>query len=104
MTHEQYLERFRGTAVRRAKLWMLQRNAAVALGNTGGAEAIEPLVGAMTTNLEPIVRGHAAWAIGRIGNRLERAEVVKLLQAALEAEGDETVREEIEAAIQESKG
>lgn len=101
MTHEEYLERFRGTAVRRAKHWMLQRNAAVALGNVGGSEAISHLERAMRTNENPIVRGHAAWAIGRIGARLKVPEAGGPLVRCLQTETDESVREEIELAIQE---
>lgn len=98
MSHVQYLDRFGGTAVRRAKHWMLQRNAAVALGNTGDESALATLAQAMRTNENAIVRGHAAWAIGRIGHRLGLAQAVVLLDAALPDEIDEEVRAEIRLA------
>jgi epoxyqueuosine reductase len=41
------------------------------------------------------VRGHAAWALGRIGGK----EAVAALEAALVAEGDEGVRAEIASAL-----
>jgi epoxyqueuosine reductase len=100
MSHEQYLERFRGTAVRRAKHWMLQRNAAVALGNVGDASVLPHLVNAMRNNPHPIVRGHAAWAVGRLGTRLSLTEeATTALRRALADEEDETVQKEIRLAI-----
>jgi epoxyqueuosine reductase len=102
MTHDEYVSRFRGTAARRAKHWMLQRNAAVALGNVGSADALPALDRAMRGNPHPIVRGHAAWAIGRIGSRHRVAQAVELLRSALDIESDPVVREEIELALAET--
>lgn len=99
MTHEEYLDRFRGTAVRRAKHWMLQRNAAVALGNVGARDALPHLVVAMRSNAHPVVRGHAAWAVGRLGERFETGEARAHLLEALEREEDQEVLEEIRAAL-----
>ncbi len=103
MTHQEYLDRFRGTAIRRAKHWMLQRNAAVALGNVGDESALPHLNEAMLSNEHPVVRGHAAWAIGRLGTRLRITDEAALqaLNAALLVESDETVREEISMAIRD---
>lgn len=101
MTHDDYVERFRGTAVRRAKHWMLQRNAAVALGNVGDLGALPHLDSALSGNPNAIVRGHAAWAIGRIGMRHDRQEARDRLSAALAKESDATVREEIRLALQD---
>ena len=47
-------------------------------------------------HVEPLVRGHAAWALGRIGGEEARA----ALEAALAVEGDEAVRSEIQAALE----
>lgn len=101
MTHEEYVNRFRGTAIRRAKHWMLQRNAAVALGNIGNMEAAPHLDRAMRENPHPIVRGHAAWAIGEIGKRHDSRSAVELLQRALRQEQDATVVDEIEVTLSE---
>jgi HEAT repeat protein len=100
LTHAQYLEAFRGTAIRRAKPWMLRRNAAVALGNTGGAESAAPLDEAMRCDEHSIVRGHAAWGLGQVAARLELQEPVVLLSRALGSELDAQVREEIQAALE----
>ena len=45
--------------------------------------------------LEPLVRGHAAWTLGRIGTEEARS----ALDARLPLEADACVREEIAAAI-----
>jgi epoxyqueuosine reductase len=60
-----YRERFRHSAVKRAKRQGLRRNAAVALGNLGDPQAVPALARALEDD-DPIVRGHAAWALGRI--------------------------------------
>jgi epoxyqueuosine reductase len=99
LTHEQYLDAFRGTAIRRAKVWMLRRNAAVALGNTGDTACLADLRTALHTDEHPLVRGHAAWAVGRIGQR-EAAETARqALGEALATETDEDVRLEIRSAL-----
>jgi epoxyqueuosine reductase len=94
LSREEYVERFRGSPMKRAKLAGLQRNAAVAMGNRLESRYIAPLAEALREG-EPMVRGHAAWALGRIGG--ERAQTV--LAEGLEREADEAVRAEIEAAM-----
>jgi HEAT repeat protein len=79
---------------------MLRRNAAVALGNTGGAESAAPLDEAMRCDEHSIVRGHAAWGLGQVAARLELQEPVVLLSRALGSELDAQVREEIQAALE----
>jgi epoxyqueuosine reductase len=53
------------TAMRRVSRESLLRNVAVALGNTGDAAAIPPLVG-LLAHRSPIVRAHAVWALRRL--------------------------------------
>ena len=48
---------------------------------------------------EPLVRGHAAWALGRIGT----AEAVAGLRQQLGVEEDAYVKKEIEEAISEQR-
>lgn len=99
LTHDEYLDAFRGTAIRRAKAWMLRRNAAVALGNIGDDRAIGPLLTAARMDEHPLVRGHAAWALGRLRERLRPAGMVEQLRELLNHEADATVRDEITLAI-----
>jgi len=66
MTQEESSRPFKGSAVKRTKRRGLLRDVAVALGNWGSPEAVPVLVAALSDK-EPLVRGHAAWALGRIG-------------------------------------
>jgi epoxyqueuosine reductase len=54
------------TALRRVPRDALLRNVAVALGNTHDPRAIPALV-ALLGHRAPLVRGHAAWALGELG-------------------------------------
>lgn len=92
MDEARYQHEFVGTAMRRATRSGLRRNAAIVLGNRGDDAALPALYAALRDD-EPIVRGHAAWAIGRI----RRAD--PQLLAARGRETDERVRAEIDAAL-----
>ena len=84
----------RGSAIRRAGYAGLKRNVAVALGNWGSKEAVPALIEALD-NDEPLVRSHAAWALGRIGSDQARGR----LAIALGEECDASVRQELQAAL-----
>lgn len=96
LSEEGFRERFRGTPVLRAKRTGLQRNACVALGNGRNAAAV-PALRRVLQEGEPLVRGHAAWALGQIGGP---AAAAALEEAAL-GEGDGEVLGEIRAALGE---
>ena len=66
MDDETFRVAFKGSPMKRAKLRGLKRNAAVALGNIGDKRDVELLTAAIT-HADPLVRDHAAWALGRIG-------------------------------------
>jgi epoxyqueuosine reductase len=70
------------------------RNVAVALGNLRSTAAVPALIGALRDH-EVLIRGHAAWALGEIGNRDATAH----LERALESEQDSEARDEMVAAI-----
>jgi epoxyqueuosine reductase len=91
-----YLEGFRGSPLKRARREGLARNAAVALGNRGEVTDVPALAGALG-HPEPTVRGHAAWALGRIGGARARA----ALECARAREADAGVRGEIDRALTE---
>jgi epoxyqueuosine reductase len=63
-----FRRRFRGSPVLRAKRRGLLRNVAVALGNWGDRAAVPALSRALA-DAEPLIREHAAWALGRIGGQ-----------------------------------
>jgi epoxyqueuosine reductase len=94
MTQEEFSRRFKGSPVKRAKRRGLLRNVAVALGNWGSPEAV-PVLAAALNDEEPLIRGHAAWALGRIGTE----GAVQALRGRAEVEEDAWVREEIELAL-----
>ncbi|MCB9077113.1 MAG: tRNA epoxyqueuosine(34) reductase QueG [Anaerolineaceae bacterium] len=61
--------RFKGTPLQRTKRRGLLRNVAVALGNWGSPAALPALEPALQ-DPEPLIREHAAWAIGRIRDQV----------------------------------
>ncbi|WP_420128214.1 tRNA epoxyqueuosine(34) reductase QueG [Longimicrobium sp.] len=96
MTQEEFSARFKGSPIKRAKRRGLLRNVAVALGNWGSPEAVPALAIALHDE-EPLVRGHAAWALGRIGTEAAR----QALRGREEVEQDAWVREEIAVGLGE---
>ena len=71
-----------------------QRNAAIAIGNTGDSSYIADLETAMS-NPEELVRAHAAWALGEIGGSSAK----QILESILSRENSKKVSEEIEMAL-----
>ncbi len=95
LTEEQFRERFRRSPIKRTKRRGLLRNVCVALGNSGDARAVPALIGALHDD-EPLIRGHAAWALGQIGGE----EAVQALHDALNSEEEREVRKEIAYALE----
>lgn len=89
-----FRQRFRKSPVLRAKRRGLLRNVCVALGNWGDPAAAPALIEALHDD-EPLVRGHAAWALGRIPLPAAR----QALLAAEQREPDSSVRDELAAAL-----
>lgn len=85
-----FARRFAGSPVRRIKRARLVRNACVAAGNWGSLAAVPALL-PLLADSAPVVRGHAAWALHRIGGRTAREALV----AALAVETDPAVRREL---------
>jgi epoxyqueuosine reductase len=65
LDEEGFRERFRGSAVKRAKRRGLLRNVAVALGNSGDP-AHRPVLARLAEDPDPLVQEHARWALGRL--------------------------------------
>lgn len=91
LTREEFNRRFKDSPVKRAKHTGFLRNVAVALGNSNDPAAIPALERALDHE-EPLIRAHAAWALGRLGGK-EALERRRVTEPAAE------VREEIEAAL-----
>ena len=94
LTQEAFSRKFRGSPIKRTKRRGYLRNIAVALGNRADPAAVPALRQALQ-DVEPLVRAHAAWALGRIGTPEARA----ALEAALPAEHDPQVQAEIRRAL-----
>jgi epoxyqueuosine reductase len=94
LDREAFNLQFRRHPAKRAKRCGVLRNVAVALGNGGDQRAVLPLLRALADE-EPLVRGHVAWALGRLGGDLAKAG----LEEALAHETDEYVKEEVVAAL-----
>jgi epoxyqueuosine reductase len=90
-----FREVYRQTPVPRAKRRGLARNAAVALGNIGEDRDFPALVSALREHDEPLVRGHAAWALGH--RYPERAQPE--LDRSRRIDGDLSVRSECDMAL-----
>jgi epoxyqueuosine reductase len=92
-TDEEFESRFARTPLTRPGRAGLLRNCCVAAGNLRLEKAVPALVRCLREDSSPLVRGHAAWALGEIGGE-EAA-----LQEALERESDPWCLEEIRLAL-----
>ncbi len=89
-----FQERFQSTPMSRAHRAGLLRNAAIVLGNRGDESAVPALLGVLNDE-EPLIRGAAAWALGRLG----APTTVETLQTRLETETETDVIEELKQAL-----
>ncbi len=96
ISRSEWNRRYKKTAVRRAHYEGFLRNVAVALGNWASQAAV-PALAAQLDHEHPLVRGHVAWALGRIGTQEARAAVTRRAHS----EEDPWVREEIALALAE---
>lgn len=107
LTSEEFNRKFSpskrtGSPVKRAKRRGYLRNVAVALGiSSGGGANVAPqvLLRTLANDPEPLVRGHAAWALGHIGGKAAR----QALAMAADREVDASVLAEIWDALTSSE-
>jgi epoxyqueuosine reductase len=92
-TDEEFDERFSGTPLTRPGRAGLLRNCCVAAGNLKLEKAVPALIRCLREDPSPLVRGHAAWALGEIGG------AEPTLREVAEMETDPWCREEIELAL-----
>lgn len=91
-----FLRELSGSPVTRARRKGLLRNVCVALGNWGAEEAVSTIVSALS-DPDSLVRGHAAWALGRVGSPA----ALDALSSRLAGESDPFVLDEIGLALGE---
>ena len=94
MSRAEFTAAFKGSPMKRAKLRGLKRSAAVVLGNVGSVADV-PLLATALSDEEPLVRAHAAWALGRLGSPTAEEAV----RDRLDVEPDEGVRRELASAL-----
>jgi len=94
MSKTQFKRWFGPTAMAWRGKAVLQRNAAVALGNSRDKRAIPHLIAALRDR-KALVRGHAAWALGELGGHDAR----RALEDLLATESDPFVRDETQQAL-----
>ena len=84
----------KGSPIKRTKRRGLLRNVCVALGNAGDRASVPALARCLAEEPEPLIRGHAAWALGALGGEAARAALER-------ARGDEDpfVRDEVALAL-----
>jgi epoxyqueuosine reductase len=92
LTEAGFARRFEGTPIERIGRARLVRNTCIAAGNSGLAN-MAPLLLSLLRDESALVRGHAAWALGRLGAGRDA------LRKALTREVDEDVQREIRAAV-----
>lgn len=92
-----FKRRYQKTAMGWRGAAVLRRNAAVALGNALDRSAVGALTASLESDPHPMVRGHAAWALGRIGS----PSALAALRRRYAAEDDASVRDEIAGALKE---
>ncbi len=91
----EFKRRYARTAIGWRGSAVLRRNAAVAMGNLLDRADVPVLEEALAGDPHPLVRGHAAWALGRIGS----PRALAALRGRLETETDALALDEIQAAV-----
>ena len=95
MTQAEFSEKYKGSPIKRAKRRGFLRNVIVAIGNWRSRTAV-PALKKVLADDEPLIRGHAAWALGQIGGQ----QVEQVLETQSQLENDAEVTSEIQDALQ----
>ncbi|MFC3038793.1 tRNA epoxyqueuosine(34) reductase QueG [Virgibacillus xinjiangensis] len=73
----------------------LQRNALIALGHYKDKTAVEEMIAVMNNDPRPVIRGTAAWSLGKIGTE----EAVEAIEMAMHKESDDRVLTEMQKGL-----
>lgn len=100
MTNAEFRSIWQKTAAGWRGKTVLQRNAVIALGNSGDPRAL-PLLQEALCDPRPVIRGHAAWALGRLAELRPEltGTALALLREAAGREEDPDAAREIRAAL-----
>ncbi len=77
MTQKEFSQTIGRTAAGWRGKTTIQRNAVIALGNSGNTGGYRPLADLLETDPRPVIRLHAAWALGRLGGDKARYSLEK---------------------------
>lgn len=94
MTQTEFSKKYKGSPIKRAKRKGFLRNVLIAIGNWGSRSALPALKKALRDD-EPLIRGHAAWALGQIGGKNAK----QVLESQLTCETEADVVSEIQDAL-----
>ncbi|WP_100265633.1 tRNA epoxyqueuosine(34) reductase QueG [Mariprofundus ferrinatatus] len=103
LDEEAFRIRFRKSPIRRTRRRGLLRNVCIAMGNSGEADFIVVLLDALHDG-EPLIRGHAAWALARLTAPVNRQMVLSALAEQADHEKEPAVEQEIQSAINDIRG
>ncbi|MFN8589111.1 MAG: tRNA epoxyqueuosine(34) reductase QueG, partial [Candidatus Eisenbacteria bacterium] len=92
-----FFELFEGSPIRRADREGFVRNVCIVLGNRRDAAHVPALARTLEHDVSPLVRLHAAWALGRIGGAAARAALAR----AVTREPDGGARDEARRSLAE---
>ena len=95
MSNREFKEKFGHVAGSWRGKKPIQRNAIIALAHFKETDALPELIELMHKDPRPVIRGTAAWAVGKIGG----ADVMSELERALAHEQDEDAKAEIQKGI-----
>ena len=98
MSNREFKERFGASSAAWRGKKPIQRNAIIALGNFKDESAVPDLIELVLRDERPVIRGTAAWALGRIGG----AEAAQALREALNRETDPEAAEAIKKAVNDA--
>ena len=97
-SEEQFRTLFQGTPLTRPGREGLVRNGAIAAGNLRDESLIPELADCLVRDPSPLVRSHAAWALGQLDSKMAR----RLLIEASASEQDPAAKQEIIQALKKS--
>lgn len=98
LTQADFSRKFKHSPIKRARRTGYLRNVAVALGNQKNSDALADLAWMLENEPEPLLRAHAAWAIGEIGGLT----AMIILDQASRREDNPDVSDEINLARQKT--
>ncbi len=96
LSNRQFKEKFGSVSGSWRGKMPIQRNAIIALAHFKDSESVAPIKELLQKDPRPVIRGTAAWALGKIGGQ----DAVNVLKDCLSEETDQIVLDEINNALE----